>query len=108
MDEKTQRKLENARTNMKIAVALSDLSAAEISQRAGLSINVLGKFMRGETMISFANMQAVCDVMDVPLSLITSERQISPARIRLAKILERMSDDRIEQLVNQSEIQGQA
>jgi transcriptional regulator with XRE-family HTH domain len=93
IDPKTERKIENARINMKIAVALSDLTASEISQRAGLSVNVLGKYLRGETMISFGNMQAVCDVLDVPLALITSEQQITPARIRLAKMLFRMTDD---------------
>ena len=92
MQKSTERKLENARVNMKIAVALSDLTASEISQRAGLSINVLGKYLRGETMISFGNMQAVCDVLDVPIALITSETQISPARIRLVKALDRMTD----------------
>lgn len=95
MTPETNRKLENARTNMKIAVALSDLSASEISQKAGLSVNVLGKYMRGETMISFGNMQAVCDVLGIPLALITMERQITPARIRLVKAIERMSDDEL-------------
>jgi len=92
---KTKAKLETARLNMKIVVALSDLSASEISTRAGLSVNVLGKYMRGETMISFANMQAVCDVLDVPLALLTAERQITPARIRLTKKLMSLSDDQL-------------
>ncbi|PCJ05772.1 MAG: hypothetical protein COB16_15115 [Rhodobacteraceae bacterium] len=89
------RKVENARTNMKIAVAIHDLTASEISVKAELSVNVLGKYMRGETMISFAGMQAVCDIMGLPLALITSERQITPARIRLHKIVARMTDDDI-------------
>ncbi|GAB5431235.1 MAG: hypothetical protein EpisKO_06050 [Epibacterium sp.] len=99
MTPETDRKIQNARTNMKIAVALSDLSASEISQKAGLSVNVLGKFLRGETMISFGNMQSVCDVLGIPLALITTERQITPARIRLMKALERMSDDEVEAFI---------
>ncbi|KEJ93967.1 Helix-turn-helix [Pseudosulfitobacter pseudonitzschiae] len=99
INEQTERKIQNARTNMKIAVALSDLSASEVSTRAGLSVNVLGKYLRGETMISFANMQAICDVLDVPLAMITTERQITPARIRLAKILLRMSDDDLQKFL---------
>lgn len=99
MNPETDRKIQNARTNMKIAVALSDLSASEISLKAGLSVNVLGKYMRGETMISFANMQAVCDVLGIPLALITTERQITPARIRLMKALERMSEDELEAFI---------
>lgn len=92
MTKNLERKLENARTNMKISVALSDLSASEISTRAGLSVNVLGKYTRGETMISFGNMLAVCEVLNIPLALITSDNQITPARIRLTKIVDRMSD----------------
>jgi len=97
---KTDKKLETARLNMKIAVALSDLTATEISVRAGLSVNVLGKYMRGETMISFGNMQAVCDVLDVPLAMITSEKQITPARVRLAKILMNLNDEDLEKFLN--------
>ena len=96
MADKENLKLKNARTNMKIAVALSDLSASEISQKAGLSINVLGKYLRDETMISFGNMQAICDVMGIPIALITSSQQISPARIRLLKIIDRMGDHELE------------
>jgi transcriptional regulator with XRE-family HTH domain len=99
MMEQTKRKVENARTNMKIAVALHDLTASEISMKAGLSVNVLGKYLRGETMISFAGMQAVCDIMGLPLALITSERQITPARIRLHKIVARMTDDDIAEFI---------
>lgn len=100
-DDKTAQKLENARTNMKIAVALSDLSASEISTRAGLSQNVLGKYLRAETMITFANMQAACDVLGIPLALITSAQQISPARIRLHRILDRMTDGEVADFIAQ-------
>ncbi len=103
MDKSTVNKIENARLNMKIAVALSDLTASEISQRAGLSVNVLGKYLRGETMISFGNMQAVCDVLGVPLSLITSGSQITPTRIRLAKALERMTDAEMQAFIEREE-----
>lgn len=106
MKETTTRKIENARINMKIAVALSDLTASEISQRAGLSVNVLGKYLRGETMISFGNMQAVCDVLDIPLSLITSETQITPQRIRLVKALERMSEADLQAFLKREEPLG--
>lgn len=104
MKETTQRKLENARINMKIAVALSDYSASELSTKAGLSVNVLGKYLRGETMISFGNMQAICDELDIPISLITSDRQITPARIRLAKILSRMSDEEMADFIAENQV----
>lgn len=97
--ELTQRRIECARTNMKIAVALSDYAASDISQRAGLSINTLGKFMRGDNMINLANLQAICDVMNIPLALIASEQQISPARIRLVRKIMAMNDQELAALV---------
>lgn len=100
-NEATKRKVENARTNLRIAVALSDMTASEVSTKAGLSINVLGKYLRGETMISFANMQAVCDVLDIPMALVTSEHQITPARIRLMKLLERLSNEEISKILEE-------
>lgn len=100
-NEATKRKVENARTNLRIAVALSDMTASEVSTKAGLSINVLGKYLRGETMISFANMQAVCDVLGIPMALVTSEHQITPARIRLMKLLERLSNEEISKILEE-------
>ncbi len=100
----TAQKIENARINMKIAVAIDERSAAEISTLAGLSQNVLGKYMRGESMITFGNMIAVCDTLGLPVALITSDQQISPARIRLHRILDRMSDVDIAAFISQ---QGQ-
>lgn len=99
MNPATLRKIDNARTNLKIAVALSGMPMSEISQKAGLSLNVVSKFLRKESMISFANMQAVCDVMGVPMALITSERQITPARIRLVQAMERMNDAQLAEFV---------
>lgn len=106
IDKKTMQKLDNARINMKIAVALSDLAASEISTRAGLSQNVLGKYLRGETMIAFGNMQAVCDILGIPLALITSAQQISPARIRLHRILDRMTEGEIALFIEQQQSQN--
>lgn len=100
MDEATtKRRIECARTNMKIAVALSDYAASDISVRAGLSINTLGKFMRGDNMINLSNLQAICDVLNIPLALIASEQQISPARIRLVRKIMAMNDKELAALV---------
>lgn len=93
--DKIAHKVDAARTNLKIAVALDPLTASEISVKADLSVNVLGKFLRKETMISFAGLLSVCDVLGIPLSLITSEQQITPTRIRLHKIMARMTDSEV-------------
>jgi hypothetical protein len=93
--DKISHKVDTARTNLKIAVALDPLTASEISVKADLSVNVLGKFLRKETMISFAGLLSVCEVLGIPLSLITSEQQITPARIRLHKIMAHMTDGEV-------------
>ena len=108
MLEATERKIENARTNMKIAVALSDMTAAEISQKVGLSVNVLGKYLRGETMITFGNMLAVCDTLGIPIGLIASDHQITPARIRLHRLISRMSEEQVSSFLEKELQKGDA
>lgn len=104
LSPETMRKIENSRTNLKIAIALSDRSATEISQAAGVSVNVVGKFLRNETNISFQNLQAVCDVMGLPMALITSSQPVTPARIRLLKIIDRMSDRELEAFIESEKV----
>lgn len=92
LSPEASRQIENARINMRIAIALSDYSETSLSEAAGMSPNVLGKFCRGETMINLANIISACDVLGMPLSLIVSDREISPARIRLAKLVDRLDE----------------
>jgi transcriptional regulator with XRE-family HTH domain len=86
------RQIENARMNMRMVIALSDYSETGLSEAAGMSPNVLGKFCRGETMINLANIVSACDVLGVPISLIVSDREISPARIRIAKLIDQLNE----------------
>lgn len=93
----------NAHTvrNLKIAVALSDKTATEISREAGLSLNVLGKYLRGETDMTHTNMLKVCRVLGLPIGLVSSSEPITEARVRLFKILERKSEADIQAVIDQ-------
>jgi transcriptional regulator with XRE-family HTH domain len=95
MIQSTDRQMDATKRNLKIAIALDDLSAAEICRIAGLSPNVVGKFLRGETSISFQNLVAVCSVINIPVGLITDELPITPARIELHRTLCKIPEDRI-------------
>ena len=92
LSPEASRQIENARINMRIAIALSSYSETGLSEAAGMSPNVLGKFCRGETMINLANIISACEVLGMPLSLMVSDREQSPARIRLAKLVDRVAE----------------
>jgi DNA-binding phage protein len=91
--------IENAIRNLRIAVALSDQSGTTISKAAGLSQNVLGKFMRRESSITLPNIIAVCNVLKIPLGLVISAEQITPARIRLHNAVSKLSDEQATQVL---------
>jgi hypothetical protein len=95
-----QKIMDIAIDNLKIAIALGDSTATEISRAAGLSPNVLGKFLRRETSISFENMIAVCEVMDLPIGVISSGARITPERLRLHRAIVRLPEDRLEEAMD--------
>lgn len=82
------RKVKNARMNLRMAISLSDYSETSLAIAGGMSNNVLGKFCRGETDITLTNILSACELLNIPISLIVSDQAISPARIRLAKLID--------------------
>lgn len=78
------------RENLRIAVALRETSMSEVALAAGMSRNGLSQFIGGSSVLTSANLIAVCHVLDVPVALIFREDGISRANIRLYKALERM------------------
>ena len=92
---RAQGTLEATVKNLKIAVALSDMNGSEICTKAGLSRNVLGKFLRGETSISYNNLLSVCEVLDIPIEVLASDTPVTKARIRLFRILAQLSENQI-------------
>lgn len=80
-------RLEIVRQNLRIALALRDTKAKAVSLAAGLSQNALGSFIRGATSMTFVNVLQVCDVLRIPIGLLTVEGAINPARLRLDELL---------------------
>lgn len=81
-----------ARQNLRMAAALRGMNLSEVSRKAGMSRNGLGQFINGRTTLSYANMLAICDVLDVPISVIHRPDAITETKIKLYQALERMPE----------------
>lgn len=86
-------RLDIVRQNLRIALALRDTKAKAVSLAAGLSQNALSSFIRGETSMTFVNVLRVCDVLKIPIGLLTVEGAISPARLRLDELVRKAPPD---------------
>lgn len=94
---KADPRIGTARTNIKLAIAIRDTTAAEVSRGAGLSVNGLGAFLRGKSSISYANLLKVCDVLDVPIGILHMPSAVTPARLELHSALEGVPPEKIEE-----------
>ena len=91
-NKKPDVRIDTARRNLRIAAALRDMNLSKISIAAGMSRNGLGQFVNGRTSLSYANMLAVCDVLNIPISVVHKADAITETKIRLYQALERMPD----------------
>lgn len=92
-------RLEIARTNVKMAIALRDTNAAKAARAAGMGRNGVSQFTSGATSIKYENMLALCDVLNVPIGLMHKQDAITQSRLRLYRLLERL-ERQPEHLVN--------
>lgn len=91
-DAETDPRVDIARRNLRVAVALRGTNFAECARKAGLSRNAVAQFVNGRTSMSYANMLRVCDVLDVPLGALERPDAITEQRLRLYKLLQRLPD----------------
>ncbi len=90
--EKTDPRLDIARNNLRMAVALRGMNLSEVSRQAGMSRNGLSQFITGRTTLSYANMLGICDVLRLPIGIVHKPDAITESRIRLAQQIERMPE----------------
>lgn len=96
MKEKvSEPRLATARQNIRLAIALRDTTATEVSRAAGLSINALGSFLRGDTSIRYENLLKVCDALRIPIGILHVSGAITPARLELQSALDDLSQDQL-------------
>lgn len=99
-DQSPDPRLDIARNNLRMAVALRNTNSSEVSRQAGMSRNGLGQFLSGRTTLSYGNMLLVCDVLKLPVGLVHRADAITANRIRLYQALERMPDHLAQQAVD--------
>lgn len=87
LEEFEDEALTNLRRNLKMALTIRDMNMKAASEKAGLSINYIGSFLRGDIKISHANLLRICKVLDVPTFLMSRPEEITLARIRLYNTL---------------------
>jgi transcriptional regulator with XRE-family HTH domain len=97
MEKNADPRIDIARTNLRMAVALRKTNFAEAARQADLSRNALSQFIAGKTSLSYANMLKICDVLNIPISLLHRPDTITEARVRLYRLLERLPDHLINQ-----------
>lgn len=85
-------RVDTARRNIRMAVALRDTNMAEAARQAGLSRNAISQFVAGRTTLSYSNTLRVCDVLGIPIGILHQPDAITENRIRLHRLLERMPD----------------
>ena len=93
----TDPRLETVRQNIRIACVLRDTTPAEVSVAAGLSKNLLGAFLRGQSSISYATLLRICDELRVPIGILHRPGAVTPGRLELHSTLEELTPEEIEQ-----------
>ena len=92
----TDQRLLNARENLRIALAIRNITAAEVSVAAGLSVNAFGSFLRGKSSISYVNLLKICDQLNVPIGMLHRPGGITPARLRLQSAIDDIPPETVE------------
>ncbi|MBV1864243.1 MAG: helix-turn-helix domain-containing protein [Rhodobacteraceae bacterium] len=85
-------RIDTARKNLRMAIALRGTNYAQTSTQAELSRNVVSQFINGKTSLSYANMLAICDVLDIPIGAMHRPDAITEARIKFWRSVERVPD----------------
>lgn len=92
---------DTARINLRMACALRGRTMAEVSRSAGLGRNAISQFASGRGSLTYRNMVAICDELDLPIELVHTPDGITPTKIRVHKVLSRLSDAALQALVDQ-------
>lgn len=90
--------LETARQNLRLAIAIRGTTAAQVSREAGLSVNALSYFLKGNGSISYAGMLGVCEALEVPIGLLHHPNTITPARLELHSTLRELTSEEVDEV----------
>lgn len=102
MADQTDHDLWNRRrSNLRALIAYQSKNPSGVSKSASLSVNTLGKFLRGEThTLSWQNLEKVCKVLGIPNSaILDSENPFCESKTRLYGLIETMSEREAENVL---------
>lgn len=95
-------RLDIARTNVRIALALRKMNNSEAARQSGMGRNGVSQFTNGNTSIKYENLLALCDVIDVPIGVLHKKDAITESRLRLYKLIERLPDHLVQKALNEA------
>jgi hypothetical protein len=97
-------RLRIARENCRMAAAKRNkTNYSDVSRKANMSRNGFGQWVNGDTVISYENMLAVCDELQVPIGLMHIPDAITENKLRLYKALAQMPDHLAERALQVAE-----
>jgi DNA-binding Xre family transcriptional regulator len=89
---------ERRRKNLKALIAYKDTNPARVAEQAGLSVNSIGKFIRGDThTMKQETLDKICQVLDISNpAILDSANPLSAAKDALYARIAEMSDSEAE------------
>lgn len=104
----TQTELERwdlRRRNLSAIIAFKRTNAKQVSEKAGLSLNTVSKFVRGEThTLRWSTMEQVCKVLGLPnASILDEDNPLSSTKIKLYEYIEGLTEDEAKVLLAELE-----
>lgn len=101
-------RIDIARRNIRIAVALRETNYSEVARAAGLSRNAVSQFVSRRTVLSYENMLKICDVLEIPIGLLNTEDGVTESRLRLQKALDRLPAEKLAEVLKDLKNQREA
>ncbi|WP_102867623.1 helix-turn-helix domain-containing protein [Pseudovibrio exalbescens] len=91
------------RRNLAALIAFKRMTPKEVSKKAGLSVNAVNKFIRGNThSLRWATIDAICEVLDLhSVASLDRDNPLSDTRDRLAKLIDELPDREAEELLEE-------
>jgi hypothetical protein len=95
-------RVEIARTNTRIAMALREKNAAQAARESNMGRNGVTQFINRKTSITYQNMLALCDTLRVPIGIMHKKDAITESKLKLYELLERMPDHLAHQVLQEA------
>lgn len=85
-------KIDIARLNVRLGLALKRKSASHASREIGMSRNAVSQFTAGKSSIKYENMLALCEAIGIPIGLLHRKNAISENKLTLYNLIEELPE----------------